>query len=156
MRWTANACTNNAEGLQSGDGGLFRLGNAVAPVIAARTFTLEMAFTPNFAKSCSVLFGSYDGAVGFNLEETDAGTFRIFYNNRPNVVSTVPLMKDEEVVISLVSTTNSAVIYRNGVAVYRYDGAIDETATLAAIADRPTLPTAGRSARRCTAVWRGR
>ena len=135
LGWTANACTNNAEGLQSGDGGLFRLGNAVAPVIAARTFTLEMAFTPNFAKSRSVLFGSYDGAVGFNLEETDAGTFRIFYNNRPNIVSTVPLMKDEEVVISLVSTTNSAVVYRNGVAVYRYDGAIDETATLAAIAD---------------------
>ncbi len=135
LGWTANACTNNAEGLQSGDGGLFRLGNAVAPIIAARTFTLEMAFTPNFAKSRSVLFGSYDGAVGFNLEETDAGTFRIFYNNRPNIVSTVPLMKDEEVVISLVSTTNSAVIYRNGVAVYRYDGAIDETATLAAIAD---------------------
>ena len=133
--WTANACTNNAEGLEPGNGGLFRLGNAVAPVIATRTFTLEMAFTPNFAKSRSVLFGSYDGAVGFNLEETDAGMFRIFYNNRPNIVSTVPLMKDEEVVISLVTTTNSAVIYKNGVAVYRYDGAIDGSATLAAIAD---------------------
>ena len=135
LGWADNSCTNAIDGKQTGEAGLFRLNGAVAPVIANRTFTLEMAIRPGFVKNRKVLFGSYDGASGFNLEENDSGMFRVFYNNTPNVVTTVPMVKDEEAVFSVVSTADGVAVYKNGVPVYRYEGAIDAKGTIAALED---------------------
>ena len=132
LGWTANACTNNVNGREPYDAGLFKLGSAVGETIAARAFTLEMALRPNFVKTRKVFFGSFGHGVGFNLEETAAGMFRIFYNDRPNVVTTVPVVEGEDVVLSVVSAADGVCVYKNGVPVYRYTGAIDPAGTISA------------------------
>ena len=146
LGWTANACTNGENGTVS-DAGLFRLPGVVGQTIAARTFTLELALRPAFAKERKVFFGSYNGATGFNLEEVADGMFRIFFNNRPNIITTVPLVKDEDTVFSVVSTADSACVYKNGVLVYRYEGEIDATGTLAGLLETSTYYLGGEKER---------
>ncbi|MBQ7190780.1 MAG: hypothetical protein IJR99_15325 [Kiritimatiellae bacterium] len=129
LGWTDNACTNDSNGTAS-NAGLFQLGKVVDETIAARTFTLELAIRPHFMKERKVFFGSYNGAAGMNLEETAAGMFRVYFNNKPNIVTTVPLVKDEESIFSVVSTATNCCVYKNGVLVYRHDEDIDPTGML--------------------------
>ena len=129
LGWTANACTNDANGEVS-NAGLFRLGKVVDETIAARTFTLELAIRPGFVKERKIFFGSFNGIKGMNLEETAAGMFRVFFNGQPDIVTTVPIVKDEETIFSVISTATNCCVYKNGVLVYRYDGNIDPSGTL--------------------------